>query len=360
MRFFPRFSQYRRWSLPSKLTFWGFWIGVFSLVFAIFQAPILSTLSGAIKDSRVRFVLTGVWEAEAARNGAIYVPVENAQSFQFNVSSNNGANICFIEGEASWEKDAFVYRDSFSDCSIEIIPDRALDKLQVVRSQGCLGMCGLGADFGGTYIRKPLLLNFEGGLTSIEDAKLQIFLGGIYDEVSEVLGKQTVVERDNGGYTVISGYEKGLFPYISAIAVIDAQSISVGYSINSDPQMLFSDYRHNDNPPFPLKDWFAKFKDLNLGGTTVMQAERFTPPAWCSNASTTVETIICVDKDLSLLDNQINVSFQNAIARVNSDTAATIRATQRAWLANRDKCETDRQCVADSYHYRIRKLKEYQ
>ena len=358
MKLFPSISQYGRWSLPSKLTFWGFWISVISLTFAIFHAPILSTLSDAIKDSRVRFVLTGVWEAELSKNGAVYIPVEDGQSLQFNVSSNNGANVCFIEGEANWSRNAFTHLDSFTGCRIDILPNKAADKLEVSRSEECLSMCGLGADFGGTYSRKPLSLSFDGGLSSIEDARLQAFLGETYDEIADILKKQTIVERD-GGYTVISGYERGLFPYISAVAVIDAQSISVGFSLNSDPQMLFSDYRHRNNALHPLKDWLENFKELDLFSDAISEPESFVPPAWCPNAATNVEALICDDKELSLLDAELNASYRVAVARVDSETSSALRATQRAWLGQRKNCEANKECIAKAYRSRIFELSAY-
>ncbi|WP_462329864.1 DUF3298 domain-containing protein [Thiohalocapsa halophila] len=73
----------------------------------------------------------------------------------------------------------------------------------------------------------------------------------------------------------------------------------------------------------------------------------------CTQASTRVEKLICADAELSRLDSKLGAVY--ASARQSTDDPETLRAGQRTWLAQRNRCN-DSDCLAERYHQRIAAL----
>lgn len=65
---------------------------------------------------------------------------------------------------------------------------------------------------------------------------------------------------------------------------------------------------------------------------------RAAPSFDCRRASSIVEKEICGVPDLGDLDRDIAASFTQALAVLNDADAETLRADQRAWLKDRDRC----------------------
>ena len=72
----------------------------------------------------------------------------------------------------------------------------------------------------------------------------------------------------------------------------------------------------------------------------------------CQRASTRVEVLICSDPVLSMLDDQLGASYKAADP---GRALPTLRAEQRAWLAQRSSC-SDAACLGDMYRRRIAAL----
>lgn len=73
----------------------------------------------------------------------------------------------------------------------------------------------------------------------------------------------------------------------------------------------------------------------------------------CSNASTSVEHLICSNGELASLDVRMAEAFQTAVANTNDPGA--LRAMQRAWRKDRDTCP-DVDCIENSYNVRLTML----
>ncbi len=66
----------------------------------------------------------------------------------------------------------------------------------------------------------------------------------------------------------------------------------------------------------------------------------------CDNAMSTVEMNVCAERELDAADAQLNAEFKNAIASIGKSSSekpydaksweASLRASQRAWIAFRD------------------------
>lgn len=73
----------------------------------------------------------------------------------------------------------------------------------------------------------------------------------------------------------------------------------------------------------------------------------------CTTASSIVETLICRDPALSQLDDRLSDAY--SAARTRSGNAPQLSAEQRAWMAQRNQCQTAA-CVSGAYSARISAL----
>lgn len=74
----------------------------------------------------------------------------------------------------------------------------------------------------------------------------------------------------------------------------------------------------------------------------------------CAKAGSAVEKAVCADERLSRLDSDLGKAYAQAVA-TTTDPAA-LRATQRAWLKERDACGADATCLRQSYERRLRDI----
>lgn len=73
----------------------------------------------------------------------------------------------------------------------------------------------------------------------------------------------------------------------------------------------------------------------------------------CKKATTRVENLICVNTDLSWLDDTLSETF--ALELTRDEDPAKLRKEQKAWLAARNAC-TEVACIQRHYEYRISQL----
>ena len=83
-------------------------------------------------------------------------------------------------------------------------------------------------------------------------------------------------------------------------------------------------------------------------------------PAWaasfdCGKASFPMETAICNDQGLSVMDEQLAAAYTAAIAK-SSDKGVQLKIAQRLWIQEARKCESDGLCIAAMYIQRIADL----
>ena len=75
----------------------------------------------------------------------------------------------------------------------------------------------------------------------------------------------------------------------------------------------------------------------------------------CSQASTSVERLICASADLSRLDDVLAEAYKDARGR--SSNAARRGREQRQWLVRRDACGEDVACIRTAYEARLKALR---
>lgn len=79
----------------------------------------------------------------------------------------------------------------------------------------------------------------------------------------------------------------------------------------------------------------------------------------CAKASTFSEKAICTDTLLGKLDGALAENYKSMLAAdIGDGTKNELKATQRKWIAERNKC-ADNQCVANIYRKRIDEICEY-
>ncbi|WP_244788336.1 lysozyme inhibitor LprI family protein [Cupriavidus pauculus] len=72
----------------------------------------------------------------------------------------------------------------------------------------------------------------------------------------------------------------------------------------------------------------------------------------CKKAGTFVEKEICADASLSKLDDALTSNYRMMMASNLGDGGASLKKEQRAWLAKRNKCTTNK-CLNDLYRERV-------
>jgi uncharacterized protein len=79
----------------------------------------------------------------------------------------------------------------------------------------------------------------------------------------------------------------------------------------------------------------------------------------CNKASTFVEKAICSDRTLSALDDALSENYKDMLAsNIGEGARKDLRATQRIWIADRNKCTT-RSCVEALYRQRVDAVCDY-
>lgn len=83
------------------------------------------------------------------------------------------------------------------------------------------------------------------------------------------------------------------------------------------------------------------------------------PSFECAKATTVVEKAICGDPKLASLDRQVASAYTSALGKWDDQTRNRERASQRAWMAHRDRCAKSEEiaaCIAASYQQRAIEL----
>lgn len=114
----------------------------------------------------------------------------------------------------------------------------------------------------------------------------------------------------------------------------------------------FSDDQKNDRVPAPVAAAAPP-------AVPAPAAARRGPGFDCTKAATAAEKAICADPLLGELDGVLSENYRFMMASdIGDDARAHLKASQRSWLAERNRCE-DRECLARVYHSRIDEVCEY-
>jgi hypothetical protein len=73
----------------------------------------------------------------------------------------------------------------------------------------------------------------------------------------------------------------------------------------------------------------------------------------CSGRLSATEAAICVDGGLAALDVRMSAVYQRALANASGGEAEGLRLGQRAFLAERNSCGADHECIRQAYVARL-------
>jgi uncharacterized protein len=71
------------------------------------------------------------------------------------------------------------------------------------------------------------------------------------------------------------------------------------------------------------------------------------------------ETVICETPQLQSLDEAMASIYSDLMGRLSRRAAESLRGNQRNWLASRDSCGFNANCLVSRYNQRIRDLNNY-
>ena len=81
----------------------------------------------------------------------------------------------------------------------------------------------------------------------------------------------------------------------------------------------------------------------------------------CTKAKTKTEKSVCASKELLKLDETLNKTYSEKLARLNVQTdLKNYKSAQRSWIkSNEDTCQGAESCLIQRYNERIKLLSEY-
>jgi uncharacterized protein len=79
----------------------------------------------------------------------------------------------------------------------------------------------------------------------------------------------------------------------------------------------------------------------------------------CKLAKLPAEIAICSDPTLSSEDEELAHEYTPLLQSAPGDAAKTIKKEQKAWLATRNACASDMQCIMGSYRERLERFGEW-
>ncbi len=220
-----------------------------------------------------------------------------------------------------------------------------------IQVKGCPG-CSLsgafgGLDFGGADLRgatfacTPFIVGAactEGG---VDDAGV-LHLEGADLRAADVQGIPNV--RLDGAQ-VEGAVFYAAFPPSLLKATFETVRLGPTYGSASEP-LAFSRAEIELLAPY-VKHWEGAWGvygfELGAGG-------KLAPSYDCGKASTETEKAICAREDLAALDRALSATYRDARARLGD---AAVKQPQRKWLAERNRCGGDSECLGRRMRERL-------
>jgi uncharacterized protein len=79
----------------------------------------------------------------------------------------------------------------------------------------------------------------------------------------------------------------------------------------------------------------------------------------CKMAKLPVEVAVCSDPTLSAEDEELAREYSPLLKLAPADAVKTIKKEQKAWLASRNGCGSDMQCIMARYRERLQRFGEW-
>jgi len=93
-----------------------------------------------------------------------------------------------------------------------------------------------------------------------------------------------------------------------------------------------------------------------LIGASALPVVAAGPSFSCAGNLTPAEAVICSDDALAALDRTLTAAYDRMLDSFPVSEKSTLVAVEKAWVAQRDACRTDRTCIRNAYTARIAQL----
>ncbi|WP_141246517.1 lysozyme inhibitor LprI family protein [Actibacterium ureilyticum] len=111
--------------------------------------------------------------------------------------------------------------------------------------------------------------------------------------------------------------------------------------------------------PIALRGSSAAIRELETFCQTPLgQAVAIKPSFDCSRAGTPTEKAICSNSELAKRDVEVSAVYGEARAKLDQSMQEALLALQRAWLAERDSCGANVQCLAQSMDMQSQRIRQ--
>lgn len=100
----------------------------------------------------------------------------------------------------------------------------------------------------------------------------------------------------------------------------------------------------------------AAFIAVVFIGQSAAPAAAATPSFSCAGNLAPTEAVICSDDSLATLDRQLASAYSKMYASFPVSERGTLTSVQKAWLAQRNACRTDKTCIRNAYLVRLKQL----
>ena len=82
----------------------------------------------------------------------------------------------------------------------------------------------------------------------------------------------------------------------------------------------------------------------------------FRPSFACTGNLLPTEAVICSDENLAALDRALAVDYANRMRNLSGLQKVNLENDEKAWLAERNSCGTNKSCISNAYQVRINEL----
>ncbi len=271
-KFWPTYKQYKNWSMPSKLTFIGTFLGVFSFIFTIATYFLSDEILTLIKEPQERLILAGRWEPDTnhpAHSQTLLIGRESAKSFKFRILANNGANTCDVAGVASVNKKGnavFKDKDNGAKCHIDFALDSDNMSYIVTPNNECSGYCGLGASFDGDYTKQKDFFVKRGVLSELNSGVFSMLVGNWYETFYESMPATFETENlDSFSAKVNSGAVRGMYTLQEGVIMEnDEGKIWAAVIVDEKVAYFTNDPEYFKKLPLTIKNWMSRFSEKEI------------------------------------------------------------------------------------------------
>jgi uncharacterized protein YecT (DUF1311 family) len=118
-----------------------------------------------------------------------------------------------------------------------------------------------------------------------------------------------------------------------------------------------------DKKPDDIDGWILHLPDGKLAVRwdveSILMLERFkpaehaTPSFNCELAKTVSEQAICESPVLALYDLSVDTAYKQLLKTGNAAKIRLLKASQKGWMAKREECQRDKNCLADRMLTRV-------